>query len=241
MKKILLLTLFFWGTFLSSTSACSCAPPNSFCEGLSDENGNLYFDLIIRGTVKTNNGSGIKVKVDELLFGFTSENEISLTFDFCTIFTDPLDEGDEFIFAVIDRVNSYSLISCSISYLLIENETIKGKITPDIESLDYKNLSTLDECGNGTNIFSIAHQLDIFPNPTVDILKIKNKSDYDFEGSINIQFFDILGRELPSFKKENGLLSTETWSVNLNNLSAGVYFFKLTANGREEIFKIVKQ
>lgn len=240
MKRLLLLTIFFWGTFLTSSFSCSCAPPDSFCAGLTDQNGNLFIDMIIRGTVKTNNGNGIKVIVDEFLYGSTSENEISLTFDFCTIFTDPLEEGDEFIFALIDRVNSYSLISCSISYLLIENETIKGKITADIESLDYKDLNTLDECGNGVNIFSMASKLDIFPNPTVDILNIKNKSPYDFAGSINIQFFDMLGRELPCFKKENGLLSTETWSVNVNHLSAGVYFFKLTANSREEIFKIVK-
>ena len=41
-----------WVIPINTMLACSCIAPSSFCESLSDFDGNIYDDIIIRGRVR---------------------------------------------------------------------------------------------------------------------------------------------------------------------------------------------
>ena len=240
MKKIILLILLSFTFFHQTIVACTCAFPNTFCEGLSDVDGNIYSDVILRGTITSVDG-GLEIQVDELLYGSTNQNLITLGYGFCDVYTDPLEKGNEYIFSlIINSNNKYSLIGCTISYLKIEDEVIKGNIAPGIESLDYADLVTLEGCGDKLDLFSIERSLKVFPNPTGNFLKIKNASSSNSIGTVQLEFFDMIGRELYAFKKEDEFFAGEIWDINLQNFEAGVYYLKLTADTQETVIKIVK-
>jgi len=52
LKKYLLLTFLLIVNFFHKTLACTCAPPPSFCESITDDEGEFYADLVLRATIK---------------------------------------------------------------------------------------------------------------------------------------------------------------------------------------------
>lgn len=241
MKNFTLLILFAFIFSYQSTYACSCIGPSSFCESISDADGNIFAEVILRGTITKSSSEGEEIQVDQLLYGDLSQSEIVLKFGLCDLYFGNLEEGGEYIFALSTYSGDYSLIPCAISFLEIENGVVKGKIAPGVESINYFDLVTLEGCGANFKLFSIERNMSIFPNPTNDILKIKNMSPADSVQNIQVAFFDMLGRELYTFKKEDGIFAGEIWALDLQNFSAGVYFLKLTADNQERSIKIVKQ
>jgi Secretion system C-terminal sorting domain/ASPIC and UnbV/FG-GAP-like repeat len=70
----------------------------------------------------------------------------------------------------------------------------------------------------------------LYPNPTSGIVNIKSLVNQDF----SLIIFDTLGREISSKEyKRNSVV------INVNDLSKGVYFFKISTQEREFIKKIV--
>ena len=240
MKKLILLVLISFAFFHQVSYACSCGGPFTFCEGIADSDGNLYADLILRGKITAKTNEGTEVQIDNLLYGNSSQSKIMITPSLCDIYFDPLEEGNEYIFAVSDFNNSFTLLSCAISYLKIEDEVIKGMIAPGVESLNYSDFITLENCGNGFEFFLIENNLSVFPNPTVDILTIKNENFNQSAENVQAKFIDALGREIFTFKNEDEILSGESWSINIQYFAAGVYYVKLTANHQETVIRIVK-
>lgn len=80
---------------------------------------------------------------------------------------------------------------------------------------------------NSSNLFSI------YPNPSQDKIEIGGVQNYQ---NIKCQVTTILGEIV--LDKE---LSNTNASLSLNNLSAGLYFVKLTSNNTEQVIKVVKQ
>lgn len=89
----------------------------------------------------------------------------------------------------------------------------------------YKNLTIL-----GTPE-SYAASFSVYPNPVKDVLNIAPKSDLKIE-SINL--FDALGRQV---FQENG----EKATVDLTDISNGIYFLKLSAQSNIFTIKIIKE
>lgn len=241
MKKFTLLIFIFFIPFFQSIYACSCIGPTSFCESITNSDGTLYPKFVLRGWISDASSAGFEIQIDEMLYGDLNQSEIILKHSFCDLYMSELEAGKEYIFALSDYDNDFSLVPCAISFLKIEDEVVKGKIAPGVESIDYYDLVTLEGCGNQFDFFSIENNMLIFPNPTNDILKIKNTSLSDSVSNVQIQFIDMIGRELYTLKKEDEFFAGETWKVNLENFTAGVYFLKLTANSQETVIKIVKQ
>lgn len=240
MKKFLLLPVFLFTFFHSNAEDCTCVGSLTFCEAITDDNGDIRADIIVRGTFKGYDG-GVKVGVNQILYGDTIQNDLIITLSICDYNTIPLVENDEYVFAVEKFDSSYFFIFCSISYLKIEDEVVTGLIAPGIESIDYPDLKTLDNCGEYFDPVDIAGDLSVFPNPTHDILKVKNTSSSNTIENVQIEFIDMIGRELYTFKKEDEILGGEIWTINLQSFSAGVYFLKLTADNKEWVVRIVKQ
>ncbi|NOS86063.1 MAG: T9SS type A sorting domain-containing protein [Ignavibacteria bacterium] len=76
-----------------------------------------------------------------------------------------------------------------------------------------------------------------FPNPFNPITTIK----YDIlnEGFVKLAVYDILGRELKSIISQNQKPGKYTVQFDGSNLSSGVYFYKLIANGFTETKKMM--
>ncbi len=86
------------------------------------------------------------------------------------------------------------------------------------------NLSTV-----GINETELKKKINIFPNPTKDVLQIEVSDDTEIEG---IELFDIEGKRVKIFNK----IDT---SLNISALSSGTYFLKFSTGEGVLIKKVV--
>ena len=75
------------------------------------------------------------------------------------------------------------------------------------------------------------NDVTLSPNPFNDFVTFNYKNT---TGTLDI--FTILGQKMNSYKLENGQNT-----INLNTLSSGVYFFKISSENRSKSFKLVKK
>lgn len=237
MKKNILLLIIAIIFFPKINTACTCASQLSFCEMVTDENGDLLPLLIFRGELI----EGINIKVNQKIHGDISLGEISFTVHQCTNFYGDFEVGKEYIFALGNTGDGYFALSCGIWYLEIEDEVVKGNITPEIESIDYHNLSSLSECGNGFGFFNVENDLDLFPNPTTANVKIANTNLTLGSEQINLNIYDLVGRKIQSFIRPEGILPESFWVIDIENYPIGLYLFEFVAIDQRKTFKIVKQ
>lgn len=242
MKNFILFLLFSVVSSPKISLACSCLAPSSFCESITESDGSIYADLILRGKATTGNSSWeIDIEINDLIYGDLNKNKISIKPDMCTLGWSKLEIGQEYIFALKKRNDVFNIIGCSIFFLKIENEIVKGKIAPGIESIAYNYIGSLESCGNILGNFSLKRNIIVFPNPTFNDLKIINTSATENYEKPTLKIFDIKGRELQAFKKVDDILPEEAWIINIQHLSKGLYLIKLFDKSDENTFKIVKQ
>ncbi|MGH2664584.1 T9SS type A sorting domain-containing protein [Flavobacterium sp.] len=74
----------------------------------------------------------------------------------------------------------------------------------------------------------------VYPNPTAGLVTISLKEN---TGTIDsVQVLDLLGKIL-QVKKANASVAV----IDLSNLTAGIYFVKVTSDGQEKVMKVVRQ
>lgn len=91
-------------------------------------------------------------------------------------------------------------------------------------------LAVLVTSSLNTDNFELS-DISISPNPFNDFVTFNYKNT---TGTLDI--FTILGQKMNSYKLENGQNT-----INLNTLSSGVYFFKISSENRSKSFKLVKK
>lgn len=91
-------------------------------------------------------------------------------------------------------------------------------------------LAVLVTSSLNTDNFELS-DISISPNPFNDFVTFNYKNT---TGTLEI--FTILGQKMNSYKLENGQNT-----INLNTLSSGVYFFKISSENRSKSFKLVKK
>lgn len=77
----------------------------------------------------------------------------------------------------------------------------------------------------------ISDYLDIFPNPTSDIINLKS-----FETILSTEIIDFNGRIFQS-----SIQNKNEVTINLETLSSGMYFLKIATNKGSSIQKIIKK
>ncbi|MBK9332989.1 MAG: T9SS type A sorting domain-containing protein [Ignavibacteria bacterium] len=88
-----------------------------------------------------------------------------------------------------------------------------------------------------TNVPSSFNLYQNFPNPFNPATSIK--FDIAKKGNVKLVVFDILGRELSTLIKESLNPGTYQVSFDGNNLSSGVYFYKLSTDSFTEIKRMI--
>ena len=71
-----------------------------------------------------------------------------------------------------------------------------------------------------------------YPNPTTGLLNIKSKTDVD-----NVTVYNLLGQSVASFNKNQIIDST----VNLSELSEGLYLVKITSGDKTQTLRVTKE
>jgi hypothetical protein len=116
------------------------------------------------------------------------------------------------------------------SMVLNENQSITGSGISNVQSSTIGVLCVvkIDSSGNyvhsGINETQLQNSdLSIYPNPAINELHIQTTSNEKF----GVQLFDITGKQVIK-----SILFTQTASINIESLSGGIYFVKITdANG----------
>lgn len=241
MKKAILLVLS--NLFISGLLACSCGGPTTFCETLAEFENSNFEPLVVNAIISKKKDNGMDITIQNVLQGELTVDKVFVKSDNgaeCIHYTNGFSKGDNYIFLLSEYYDDYALSFCHISFLKIENGILKGPIAPDIESLPYHDLASLESCDNQLNLFSISNSLAIFPNPTIDKIHIKNISEFETNAVFELEFFDVLGRNITFIKKEDGLQIEEEWSVDISDLAAGIYFLRFKSNRQKEVFRVVK-
>ncbi len=78
-----------------------------------------------------------------------------------------------------------------------------------------------------------AGKVSVFPNPVNDRVTIRID---DIQGSATIRVFDMFGRQV--MQQNSGQSVTQ---LDVSKLTSGMYIIKVTNNGKDNVFKIVKQ
>lgn len=94
----------------------------------------------------------------------------------------------------------------------------------------YSNISYEGNCSPPTsiNLIDPAKAIEVYPNPVVDVLNIKNVSEIEFE---KVEIYDALGRKVSS-----------EWyhtSIDFNGLLPGLYYIRLITSKGQIICKSV--
>ena len=79
---------------------------------------------------------------------------------------------------------------------------------------------------NTLNTFSV------YPNPTTDVLNIKSSKEID-----NVTVFNLLGQNVASFTK-NEIINS---SIDLSELSQGLYLVKITSGNKTQTLRVTKE
>jgi Secretion system C-terminal sorting domain/Glycine rich protein len=102
---------------------------------------------------------------------------------------------------------------------------------------DTSNAGILSITDVGINDFSI-NKTTVYPNPVNDILivKIDNKTS-DF---VQISIYDVLGKLLMEFPKENLFKGVNSFDLNVGTLAKGVYYLRVRMDEEQNTFKLIK-
>jgi hypothetical protein len=91
---------------------------------------------------------------------------------------------------------------------------------------------------NGFNNTPSSYKLfQNYPNPFNPSTLVK--FDILKEGNVALKVYDVTGREVKTLINENMSPGSYSITINLNDYSSGVYFYKLTANSFSDVKKMI--
>jgi hypothetical protein len=122
------------------------------------------------------------------------------------------------------------------SYSFTDNNLATGKYNYRLKQVDYNGNFEYFNLANEVNIgvpmkFALSQN---YPNPFNPATKINY--DLPFDSKVAIKVFDVTGREITSLVNQVQVAGYHTISFNAANLSSGVYFYTITADGGNQSF-----
>ena len=145
----------------------------------------------------------------------------SLTFEQCT-------------FKVFETDASYMTYNFNDGRCICKDSSATLTVSTELSNAFYNN------CYSGllsTNLIELntKSQAIIYPNPTKNILNLKVENS-SFSKEDRLQIFSISGIQLYSLS-----IISQLNTIDLTTFPEGIYIFKITINGIQETFKIMKE
>lgn len=99
--------------------------------------------------------------------------------------------------------------------------------------MGYITVKSTADCATMGTSNANAEKIQIYPNPTKNILYIKSPNEIK-----NIEIFDVAGRKVMNTNVSSKQKETQ---VNLEKLNSGVYILKTYTSSGLETFKVIKK
>jgi hypothetical protein len=173
-------------------------------------------------------------------FDFCASNRASFTID---VNITPIPEGDSVQgFDPGDTLADFDVSGENLTWYQDEDGTIElPDTTPIVEGVTYYVSQTIDDCES--EFLSVLGQLNLsvsdftfaglsyYPNPLNDVLTVSNNTSIE-----RIAVYSISGQLIRKFD-----VALSEISLNLADLSRGMYLLEITADGQSKTVKVVKQ
>lgn len=118
-----------------------------------------------------------------------------------------------------------------LSYVQIATDDPDGDGADNLTEYNNGTDPLVSDLVNTEDLVQNKMSLKVFPNPTDGILNLKLESSFLDNEMVDIQLFNTTGQLINSFQKENNNLIT----VNLQNMQNGVYWIRLSHEGKPVI------
>lgn len=245
MKYIFTIALFFASIFsVLPAHTCSCIPILTFCESVSPEN------PVLLGVVTRHYVSGAELMDIQVLNWIKPTGTLLSHITIvggnganCWVMNGRFNRGDTIVLTpnqislqhspeINANHSAFSLSDCAVSFLQVNNGVVRGAVRDGLNSVHLSSfVSELGKCLEGV----VLNDLKLFPNPAGRAVQVQFSGAFAPE---QIRFFNVLGQEFAlssSLDETKGLLS-----VDVETLSAGVYFAVLQYGSYRRTFKWVK-
>ena len=122
------------------------------------------------------------------------------------------------------------------TYSFEDKKLNTGKYKYRLKQIDYNGLFEYYDLNNTVDIarpfeFKVSQN---YPNPGNPISKIDFQMP--FEGKVSVRIYDVLGKEVATIVNEIKTADYYTIEFDGSNLSSGVYFYRITAEGEGQKF-----
>lgn len=249
--KIILICLFFWfgNTVLF---ACFCQT-FGFCEVLTDTSHVVEAKVVKIYNSTSSNKYFIDIEITDFLYGSDT-----LSFDRLTIVDNQTDcdallynvlqPGDLLVYMfeqlgsdVEGNYPTFSLDKCNIQYLYVNGEAITGifVIAPLLEEQTANYESFKDNIRDICHIFlttplsgPLNFDLNIFPNPVHENLKVKTNS----KEAISYSIYSHTGEVVKSSQS----IQRSEFNIDFSDFSSGMYYLQVKIEGKVFHEKIIK-
>lgn len=93
------------------------------------------------------------------------------------------------------------------------------------------NIDTANDCSTA-NVKEISfYNIDIYPNPTSNVINVRSEFTID-----NLSIFDLMGRTV-----KQQISNNKEFSLDVSDLSKGIYLVKLSSGEKEAVTKFIKE
>ncbi len=127
------------------------------------------------------------------------------------------------------------------SYSFVDRGLNSGKYNYRLKQVDFNGNHEYFNLNNEVNV-GIPVKFDLsqnYPNPFNPSTKIN--FDLPYDSKVNIKLFDMSGREVGTLVNEVRTAGYYTVDFNASNLSSGVYFYRISAEGSGNNFTMTKK
>ena len=141
----------------------------------------------------------------------------------------------------VGNVNGNGTSTVPHNYSFVERGLATGKYNYRLKQIDFNGNFTYYDLSNEV-IVGVPTKFDLsqnYPNPFNPATKINY--DLPFDSKVSIKLFDLSGREVASLVNEVKTAGYHTINFNASNLSSGVYFYKISAEGNGNSFVSTKK
>ncbi len=234
MRNFLLLSLLHV-LIVNTVFACDCLRTESFCETIyNDATSGNKDTRVVHAVLTEKTANQLDFKIKETLSGEFANGKI-FYFEKGQIFEfDGFVIGKEYIFHLIQPLSKpqFHYHFCGTQYLPIENNKVVGFIQQGIYEMPLKEFLDLPNCG-----VSIP-SLELTPTLLTDNSLFLTPTNWPHPAPLEFTILNSIGQLIFKQKIEE-LQGEQPVTIELKELSSGMYYCRLAYLGREQMEKIL--